>query len=67
MVPGRPRVVGAAIEPSGFSPGVSQRELGEIEGGFPKVELLLTKPDSKKEHCSSAVKQSVICPLSTFG
>jgi hypothetical protein len=34
------RVVGAALEPSGFSPGVSQRELWELERGFAEVELL---------------------------
>jgi hypothetical protein len=39
MVPGRPGVMGAALEPSGFSPGVSQRELQEFEGEFAKVEL----------------------------
>jgi hypothetical protein len=33
--------VGAALEPSGFSPGVSQRELWELERGFPELELLL--------------------------
>jgi hypothetical protein len=32
----RPR---AAMEPSGFSPSVSQRELWELESGFPIVEL----------------------------
>jgi hypothetical protein len=31
---------GAALEPSGFSPGVSQRELREPEGEFPELELL---------------------------
>jgi hypothetical protein len=41
MVPGRPGVMEAALEPSGFSPGLSQRELREFEGGFPKVELQL--------------------------
>jgi hypothetical protein len=30
--------VGAALEPSGFSPGVSQRELRENEGRFAKLE-----------------------------
>jgi hypothetical protein len=34
------RVVGAALEPPGFSPGVSQRELWELECRFSKVELL---------------------------
>jgi hypothetical protein len=34
------RFVGATMEPSGFSPGVSQRELRELEGGFPEIELL---------------------------
>jgi hypothetical protein len=27
-------VMGAAMEPSGFSPGVSPRELRDLEGGF---------------------------------
>jgi hypothetical protein len=30
----------AAPETFGFSPGVSQRELRELERGFPKLELL---------------------------
>jgi hypothetical protein len=34
------RFVGTALEPF-FSPGVSQRELRELEGGFPELELLL--------------------------
>jgi hypothetical protein len=38
-VPGRPGVVGAALEPSGFFRSVSQRELRELECVFPKVEL----------------------------
>jgi hypothetical protein len=33
----------ATLEPSGFSPGVSQRELLELEGGFPELELLYLK------------------------
>jgi hypothetical protein len=32
------RLVGAALEPSRFSPG--ERELRELEGGFPELELL---------------------------
>jgi hypothetical protein len=40
MVPGWPVVVGAALKPSGSSPGVSQREgVTVLEGGFPKVQL----------------------------
>jgi hypothetical protein len=39
MVRGWTGVVGATLEPSGFSPSVSQRELCELEGGFPKVKL----------------------------
>jgi hypothetical protein len=39
VVPGWPGAVGATLEPSGFSPSVSQRELWELEGGFQKVEL----------------------------
>jgi hypothetical protein len=35
---GWPGVTGAALEPFGFSPGVSQRELRELEGGFPKTQ-----------------------------
>jgi hypothetical protein len=31
----------AAMEPSGLSPGISHRELREIEGGSMKLELLL--------------------------
>jgi hypothetical protein len=38
-VPGRPGLVGAAMEAFGFSTSVSQRELRELEGAFPKVEL----------------------------
>jgi hypothetical protein len=34
--PPRPR---ATLEPSGFSPSISQMELREFEGGFPKVDL----------------------------
>jgi hypothetical protein len=32
--------MGAALEPSCFSPGVSQMELWELEGGFLKLQLL---------------------------
>jgi hypothetical protein len=38
-VPGWPGVVGVSLEPSGYSPSVSQRELRELEGGFPNVGL----------------------------
>jgi hypothetical protein len=31
--------MGAALELSGFSPGVSQRELRELEGGFAEIVL----------------------------
>jgi hypothetical protein len=33
------QVVATALEPSGFAPGISLRELRELEGGFPNVEL----------------------------
>jgi hypothetical protein len=32
--------VEATLGPSGFSSGVSQMELRELEGGFPELELL---------------------------
>jgi hypothetical protein len=34
------RVIVAALEPSDFSPGASQRKLRELESGFGKLELL---------------------------
>jgi hypothetical protein len=43
--------MGAALEPSGFSPGVSQSELRELEGGFFYLcaQVRLSYDDAKKE------------------
>jgi hypothetical protein len=40
MISGLPGVMGAALEPSGFSPSLSQRELRSLNAGFGRVWVL---------------------------